>query len=254
MVHLEHCFNPILNLALLPNGVKKIPHLSHKNFSLSALSIRSQLLYIACRPCYVVLQRQSPAALEELARDPSKYCPPVRRITPRTRPRTLAKVRQAQQSPSLLQKRKLSTEKLTTDLSPKIIQSTNEIPSAFLHPPEDAQSFEASDDLAVITVIKHSPIQPRPKTPRNEPARKILIVDLCSSDEESEISAPPASSDENIDPMRLNVNTNGRATFTKNVALNKFRTRPCVHPADSTSDWLRDNVLTDDNDKCANKC
>lgn len=215
--------------------------------------MRSQLLYIACRPIYVVVSRLGLEAIAELKLDPSKYKPPVRRITPRTRPRPLSKVRQAHNS-ILSLKRKLSADR-HNDNRTKVVEMTIEkVPAN--QPAVCPSRFATADDLVEITVIKE-PVKQLPTkitTYRSEPPKKILIVDLCSSDEESD--SAPKSSDENRDPMRTveSSNNNRTTVFMKNLALNKFRSKPSVYPADSTSDWLRDNVLTDDNDKCGSKC
>lgn len=63
----------------------------------------------------------------------------------------------------------------------------------------------------------------------------VAIIDLCSSDEETD---GVKNCDENIDPM-IRDGRNVTSTILTNFIPNKIKVGSCVYPADSTSDWLK---------------
>ncbi|XP_043268189.1 uncharacterized protein ova [Venturia canescens] len=219
------------------------------------LSIRSQLLYMSCKPIYVSVERLSEAQIAELRRDPTKYKCPVGGITSRVRlrpgPKSLPKCRRADRSSLTLKGKKLDVERRRMSESTMLHDTrTNAVLNSKL-------STEILEDFAVITPIEETSSQSSNRSNDVDKLSKknIVFVDLCSSDEENE--TVPFSADENRDPLRRNSSTmtNNKSSLVKNLTNNKFRAKSCVRASpDSTSDWLRDNVLTDDNDKCPGKC
>lgn len=89
---------------------------------------------------------------------------------------------------------------------------------------------------------------------RTEQSKSIVLVDLCSSDEE-EVTDEPVLADENCDP--LSISGNGVVSnYLKNPVFqsSKFRPNGQGFPSEPSNgnDWSRDNVLTIDNDRCSN--
>ena len=192
---------------------------------ISVLDLRSQLLYIACKPIYVAVTRQTDEELEELRRNPSRYKSPDRQV-PRVRLR----------SPS--------------------VESVYEPTSAHQNEPITIDLEEDDTPPLYQPVATVPPTIRKPNLKRSRPASQIVFVDLCSSDEETaeeapveaaeedpeSDSSPCASTDENRDPMQEQV---VRDVCIEPVYLrsplgtpSKLCAKPYVYPADSTSSWL----------------
>ncbi|XP_024868410.1 uncharacterized protein LOC112452442 [Temnothorax curvispinosus] len=160
------------------------------------LSIPSQLLYATCRPIYVVLTRLSEEQIDELKKDPSKYQCPQKSINVRkvllmrkagpackTKSRKTAHARNA----SVSSKRKAPLE---DDVDPTVEEEE-----------EDNINTSTKEALVALAAVKsfmdNSEIT-KPAKDKKCPSRTIMLIDLCSSDEEENDSS---TRDENRDPM-----------------------------------------------------
>lgn len=167
-------------------------------FSL-VLSIRSQLLYATCRPIYVVLTRLSEKQIDELKKDSSKYqCPQksinvrkvllMRRVGPACK--TKSKKATCEQNVVISSKRKAP---LGNELDPIIVED------------EDAGiNTTAKETLIAFTAVKSSLDNLETIKPIKEkkcPSSTIMLIDLCSSDEEENDQSSRTPCDENRDPM-----------------------------------------------------
>lgn len=161
------------------------------------LSIRSQLLYATCRPIYVVLTRLSEKQIDEL-KDSSKYqCPQksinVRKVLLMRRVgracKTKSKKATCEQNVVVSSKRKAP---LGNELDPIIVED------------EDAGINTAKETLIAFTAVK-SPLDDvetiKPIKERKCPSSTIMLIDLCSSDEEENDQSNRTPCDENRDPM-----------------------------------------------------
>lgn len=206
------------------------------------LSLKSQLLYVACGTCYVKLQLLSADKLQDLKNHPWKYSPPVPRIMPpRPRPGPLSKLKQPVQ---LAIKRKNSADLNGQSCS------------------VETKRTKAAPALLVETV---EPILPKllqtcqldfAHQRRSEPVKTIVLVDLCSSDDDAEedTNNPVVQSDENRDPMSISGGGGGnapRTNFPKNMSLNpsNCRSRSLGYQGSTVSDWMRQGTLTKENRK-----
>ncbi|XP_008557402.1 uncharacterized protein LOC103578187 [Microplitis demolitor] len=197
------------------------------------LDLRSQILYIACGSPFVRLDRLTTEQLQDLKEHPSKYQAPVRKIRHRIRPRLIMRI--SGKSTGL--KRQYSSR--LTEVMPVMDKDPeqNKIKTGTLKRGY-TPNFRSRPSVTSITRITPSSnpatVEPQQKT--------IVIVDLCSSDEEDSPSNCVILSDENRDPLNStceNVRTSN--SYIKNIGLQPM------------NDRLRDSVLTDDNDKSYNK-
>uniref|UniRef100_A0A0C9R0L8 p3A2_0 protein n=1 Tax=Fopius arisanus TaxID=64838 RepID=A0A0C9R0L8_9HYME len=184
-----------------------------------ALSLKSQLLYIACGSCHVKLERLSPEKLEDLKSHPWKYRPPAPRRPPRPRPGPLSKM-----NPGLALKRKLAAE------SPR-----------HPHPKRMSTLLRALDKQPKPTLL-HNPVHRRSDT-----EKIITLVNLCSSDEEDDTwNITRLNSDENRDPMSSSENPSINYFKTISLSPSNPRTRSLGYQGTSVNDWLRRESLTKD--------
>lgn len=161
------------------------------------LSIQSQLLYVTCRPIYVVLTQLSEKQIDELKKDPSKFQPPQKSINVRkvllmrkagpackTRLRKKTHARNV----SVSSKRKAPLE---DDADLVVEENENE---------EEANiSTSTQEALIALAAVKSTDNADATKPAKEKKCpRSIMLIDLCSSDEEENDSS---TRDENRDPM-----------------------------------------------------
>lgn len=249
-------------------------------FNFSALDLRSQLLYVSCKPIYVAMERLSEDELEALKRDPSRYKSPERKV-PRYRPR----------SPSI---ETVFDPQPGDESNPIIIDLDDDEPSLpppTPPPPATVPTFLLITNVATVsptvrpsiqqnhspatnskpvtytvkTGVKRSKSSSTPMTTTRQSIDKpIIYVDLCSSDDEmpeeeqveeievGDLSSSSAciSSDENRDPIQKSRSSTTASTEVSSYLRNSLLTptkviaKPCIYPADSTSNWLA-NLNTD---------
>lgn len=168
------------------------------------LSIQSQLLYATCRPIYVVLTRLNEKQIDELKKDPSKYQCPQKSINVRkvlltrkagpackTRSRKTVHARNA----SVSSKRKAPLEDVEED---RIVEEEDNDEEE-----EEANISTLPKETLLATVKSFMANAETTKSAKEKkcPSRTIMLIDLCSSDEEENNSSTRTSCDENRDPM-----------------------------------------------------
>ena len=210
--------------------------------------MRSQLLYVACRPIFVRLRLLNQEEIFELQRDPSKYKSPIRQI-PRPRPRALKRRYSAIRSNNEM------TLEPQMDQGDEVIVIDDEeiVPEgmtmATLTPIGSAsgsvQSRSKSLPISRSMIKRH-----RSKAKHSRSAVAIMVVDLCSSDEE-ENSIMRVSTDENKDPMDC---LEPETSISRTYPSSKCCPKPCIYPADSMNNRFAGNNLTAENDNRGNKC
>ncbi|XP_011634722.1 uncharacterized protein LOC105425581 [Pogonomyrmex barbatus] len=158
------------------------------------LSIQSQLLYATCRPIYAVLTRLSEKQLNDLKKDPSKYqCPKktinVRKVllTRRAGPACKTKSRKATcvRNASISSKRKAPLDEPIVE---KEIHINTSAAKEKLIASAAVKSF--TDNAEAIKLTKEKKCA----------SRTIMLIDLCSSDEEESNPNIQMPCDENRDP------------------------------------------------------
>lgn len=210
------------------------------------LSLRSQLMYIACRPIYVSITSLNLEQIMELQRDPSKYKSPDRQV-PRPRLRRLKK----QQTPirSSQRHRVDNAEDIIVIDDEEIVPE--EMSMATLAPIESAPGIvhSRSKSLSMRPTSMHIK-KHRTRAKHSRSVGTIMVVDLCSSDEE-DCSSLRISTDENKDPMNC---SEPETSFSRTCSSNKLCPKTCIYPAGSTNNRFAGNNLIADNDNRGNKC
>lgn len=158
------------------------------------LNIRSQLLHATCRPIYVILTRLSEKQIDELKKDSSKYqCLQksinvrkvllMKRVGPacKTKPKKASE----QNTSFICSKRKAP---LGNELDPIIVED------------EDLNTT-AKETLITFTAPVDKMETIKSNKERKCPSSAIMLIDLCSSDEEENNQSSRAPCDENRDPM-----------------------------------------------------
>lgn len=212
-------------------------------------------MYAACRPIYAVLTRLSQKKIEELKQNPLQYQPVTimdkvmltRRAGPACKTRTRQKIHT--QNASVFSRRIASlgdesdpivVEDDEVSVATESVTSTKEILSASTI----VRSFSADNTESVKSV----------KEKRSCPTNSIMLIDLCSSDEEEDRCTPTPACDENRDPMNSAEFTITRSFLRKVNSSNKHYAKPYICPAPSPMDRLSSNVLNKDrNENCSNK-
>ncbi|XP_025153488.1 uncharacterized protein LOC105186340 [Harpegnathos saltator] len=226
----------------------------------SALNIESQLLYAACRPIYAVLTRLNQKHIEKLKRDPSQYQPPtisgkvmlMRRAGPACKTGRDKRSRQdAQKNSSVFTKRKTP---LGDESDPILVEDDEASISTAL------TALNTTEASATSTVVRSSGVdnaEPTSKSlreKRSSTTSSIMLIDLCSSDEEEDRRTLTPACDENRDPMNSTESLITRSFLRKVTSNNKHYTKPYICPAPSPTDRLSNNVLNEDRiENCTNK-
>lgn len=154
------------------------------------LSIQSQLLYVLCRPVFVLLKRLTQEQMYNLERNPSKYQCLVRNISidnrgsisedEKIKPNISSK-RKAPNDESDLNETKENEKILSNEIN--VVELTN----------FEGKNLCDENNTTVIHSIKETTLCV--KSPN-----EITVIDLCSSDEE-ENPCNLTSSDKNKDSM-----------------------------------------------------
>ncbi|XP_014470678.1 PREDICTED: uncharacterized protein LOC106742336 [Dinoponera quadriceps] len=217
-----------------------------------ALSIEAQLLYAACQPIYVVLTRLSEKQIEKLQQDPSQYQPPNlarevkltrRKAGPacKTKSRPVANAQNA----SLSAKRKAS---LGNESDPIVVED-DEVSASLTVSTRGA--LTASTDVRSPSAFKTEDLTKPVREKKSCPTSSIMLIDLCSSDEEEDRRTLTPTCDENRDPMSSTEPSITRS-FLRKVTSTKHYAKP--HPVPSPTDRLSSNVLNEDRkENCTNK-
>lgn len=209
------------------------------------------MLYVACQPIYVSMTSLNQEQIQELQRDPSKYESPVRQV-PRPRLRSLKRQQTAVSSNQChftFGNRMDNGEDIIVIDDEEIVPE--EMALATFTPIEriSGNVHNRSNSSAVrpssITVKRH-----RTKVKHSRSTNAIMVVDLCSSDEE-ENSSKRISTDENKDPMDC---SEPETSFSRTFSTSKFCPKPCIYPVDTTNNRYAVSNLSTDSDNRGNKC
>ncbi|XP_011261335.1 uncharacterized protein LOC105254389 [Camponotus floridanus] len=161
------------------------------------LNIRSQLLYATCRPIYVILTRLSEKQIDELKKDSSKYQCPQKNINVRK----VLLMRRV--GPACKTKLKKATfENASFVSSKRKAPSGNELDPIIIE--DEDISTTTKETLITFAAIKSSVDNMetiKPIKERKCPSNTIMLIDLCSSDEEENDQNNRTTCDENRDPM-----------------------------------------------------
>lgn len=158
------------------------------------LSIQSQLLHATCRPIYVALTRLSEKQIDELKKNPSKYQYPQKSINVRK----VLLTRKA--GPACKTKSRKTTHMRNTPVSSKRKAPLEDDVDPIVE--EDANictsTKEALIAFAAVKSFTDNAETTKSAKEKKCPSRTIMLIDLCSSDEEeSDLS----TRDENRDPL-----------------------------------------------------
>lgn len=168
------------------------------------LSIRSQLLYATCRPIYVVLTRLNEKQIDELKKDPSKYQCPQKSINVRkvlltrkagpackTRSRKTVHVRNT----SISSKRKAPLE------DDRIVNEVDDDDEEEEKEEVNISSLQKETLFKTVKSLVANGDTTKSAKEKKCPSHTIMVIDLCSSDEEENNLNTRTSCDENRDPM-----------------------------------------------------
>ncbi|XP_054000787.1 uncharacterized protein LOC128888165 isoform X1 [Hylaeus anthracinus] len=206
------------------------------------LSIHSQLLYVACRPVYVLLTNLTEEQIKDLKRDPPKCQCLVRKVS-------------VDDKESMTEDK----EKVRRNGSSKRKAPSDESDSNAMEKDERIVSNEASvghltvfgvtkscdeNNTAVAQPIKETTLYPNP-------SNRVTVIDLCSSDED-ESPAIPAPSDENRDPMNY-IPGDVTKSLLQKFSTTTFHLQPHICPTNETTEWLADKILNNGSENCTSK-
>jgi len=185
------------------------------------LSIPSQLLYVACRPIYVVLNKLSEKQIDELKRNPSKY---------KSAKNHMPKISLTRKSgPACKTKpRKINHHKqnVFASLKPKAPLGDESDPIVVEDEGADISTSTATTKEALIEfndVKSCFMYNAKSIKKRKYPSSTVTLIDLCSSDEEEDSPGIQMRCDENKDPM----NSDG-SSITKSF-LRKFMPKQALY-------------------------
>lgn len=227
------------------------------SFPSPELNIQSQLLYVACRSIYVVLTRLTPKQIEKLKQDPSQYQPPIitgkvmltKKAGPACKTRSRQKVHAQNASGSSKRKVPLGNES-----DPIYIEDDEVSVSATLTTSILKEALTASSDVMKSSPANNAEPTKSVREKKSCPTSSIMLIDLCSSDEEENQCALTPACDENRDPMSSTESSITRSFLRKVTSNNKHYVKPYVCPASSPTDRLSSNVLNEDrNENYTNK-
>lgn len=159
------------------------------------LSIQSQLLYATCRPIYVVLTRLNERQIDELKKDPSKYQYSQRSINVRK----LLLMRKA--GPACKTKSRKMAHTQNISVSSKRKASLEDDVDSIVVEEEANISASAKETLIALAAVKSFTDNAEITKEKKCPSHTIMLIDLCSSDEEENDLNTRTSCDENRDPM-----------------------------------------------------
>lgn len=230
------------------------------------LDLRSQLIYLSCKPIYVAVERLSDEQLEELKRDPSSYkCPEPQIKIHRPRSPSVESIyedeEQINDSSSGIEIIDLDDDEPIPTILPRPQQPQVmprqlpivNLPILTIRP----QAVVAPQVRPVSPILtRHSPIKstvrnhmkrPHCDKPRNN-SKSIVFVDLCSSDDEDD-DEEEMTTDDNSYPMDydsiLPINPMSQpslqslSNYNMYISQNRYN-NALLYPADSTTTWLSD--------------
>lgn len=201
------------------------------------LNIKSQILYAGCRPVYIILTRLNQKQTEELKLNSSKH----KNCTAKTLRKKIGPA----------SKTKLKCE-IASSLQPSIEENKQKVEPMVIED-ESKPAVKFTNFVAPINCYSESKIvdtnRTKEITPCSVTQNSIMLIDLCSSDEE-DISNINVTSDENQDPMNSLLNDR----LLENLPSHKICSKACIYPTRSTNQWLMQNIFSEDNESHVNKC
>lgn len=269
-------------------------------FSVSALDLKSQLLFLSCKKIYVAVERQSNEELEELRKNPSRYKSPERQIAI-ARPRSPS-VERVSITPTIENRSTPIVIDLIDDddeeENPVIAIDDDEVPPVVSTPPSrplplpyvslsppiavaQPQRIQLPNSTIPSRIVTFTPLMPHSqqqpilfqptitgrrsfaavapmvrsppaKRPRSEidkrsnkanSSNSVVVVDLCSSDEEEDdakIEKRKNIVSDEVEQIRdENLHQEQRRLSNiMSLGPSKLISKPCIYPADSTSNCL----------------
>ncbi|KAL0127947.1 hypothetical protein PUN28_003302 [Cardiocondyla obscurior] len=187
------------------------------------LSIRSQLLYAACRPICVVLTRLNESQIDELKKDCSKYQCLQKNINMRK----VSLVRKAGPACKTKSKKIIYARNASVSSKRKAPLEDDVEEDSTIEEGKTKLYTSAKDTLFTIAAVKSLADNAEVTKSAKEkkcPSRGIMLIDLCSSDEEEN---DLSTRDENRDPMNI-----PEASITKSLlrkVLPKQTLRETLH-------------------------
>lgn len=205
------------------------------------LSIQSQLLYVLCRPVFVLLKRLTEEQMYNLERNPSKYQCLVRNISiynrgsisedEKTKPNISSK-RKAPNDESDLNETKENEKIVFNEIN--VVELTN----------FEGKNLCDENNTTIIHSIKETTLCVKPPN-------EITVIDLCSSDEE-ENPCIFTSSDKNKDSMNC-VSEDVTNSLLEKLSSNKFQLKSHICSTQQKSEWLSNNILNNDSENYTSK-
>ncbi|XP_050583039.1 uncharacterized protein LOC126918743 isoform X1 [Bombus affinis] len=205
------------------NSVKKKP----------MLSIQSQLLYVICRPVFVILNRLTQEQIHDFKQNQPKYQCLIQNVSIVSKKMITHNERKTR--PNVPSKRKAPSDESDINTMKENVEKVvgNEIINVELID-FGGKSFSGENNTTTIHSIKEIASCIRP-------SEAIAVIDLCSSDEE-ENTCTPASSNENKDSMSCLSHDVKDVTesFLEKFSSTKFQLKH------EKCEWLSDNILNND--------
>ena len=186
--------------------------------------------------------------IKELQRDPSKYKSPVRqvpRVIPQRFKRQQSALRSSQVEITFGHPMEQGEDIIVID-DEEIVPEEMTMATLAQIGSISGSFHDRSKNLSIRSISKRH----RSKAKNSRSTAAIMIVDLCSSDEEDNANMR-ISTDENKDPMDC---LEPETSFSRSFSSSKLRPKPCIYPADSTNNRFAGNNLTADKDNRGNKC
>ncbi|XP_076276892.1 ovaries absent isoform X1 [Lasioglossum baleicum] len=206
------------------------------------LSIHSQLLYLACRPVYVLLTQLTQEQISEFNQNPLKNKSVERKLSIDDLESTTETVENI--LPSVSSKRKAPSDEIDLNSMEKdydvALSSEASVGNLSLSRVTDCCG---ENKLTIDQPIKETTFC------TNTPNR-ITVIDLCSSDDE-ENSITSALSDENRNPLKFITDDDVTKSLLQNLSSAKFYLP--TRSTDQISGWPNGNILNDGNETCTSK-
>jgi len=183
------------------------------------LSIPSQLLYIACRPIYVLLNKLSEKQIDELKRNPSKY-----KCAKNNIPKILLTRKSGPACKTKPKKLNHYEQNAFVSLKPKAPLGDESDPIVVEDEGVDINTATTKEALIEFNDVKSCFMyNAKSIKKRKYPSSTVTLIDLCSSDEEEDSPDIQMRCDENKDPM----NSDG-SSITKSF-LRKFMPKQALY-------------------------
>ncbi|XP_033342206.2 ovaries absent isoform X1 [Megalopta genalis] len=206
------------------------------------LSIHSQLLYLACRPVYVLLTQLTHEQINDFRRNPLKYKCVDQKPSIDDKEASVRTVENV--SPNVSSKRKAPSDENDTNSMEKDYDEilSNEASVGNLSLSRVTECC-GENDITVDQSIKET-------TFCTNTSNRITVIDLCSSDDE-ENTVPSALSDESRKPLKFITDADVTKSLLQNLSSTKFHLS--TNPINQTSGRSNGNIFNNDSETCTSK-